>query len=80
MNADWWIQALATFSASSITYRSELRSSNNEVEYRSDYTVSISSYYDSTYSKPTTLSWLNRKYVKNFYENQYRYLDAKSGQ
>ena len=80
VNADWWIQALATFSASSISYTSRLKASNGVVEYESPYTVSISNYYDSSYSIPTTISWLNRKYVKNFFENQYRYLEAKSGQ
>ena len=80
VNADWWIQALATFSASSISYTSRLKASNDVVEYESPYTVSISNYYDASYSIPTTISWLNRKYVKNFFENQYRYLDAKSGQ
>lgn len=72
---DWWIQALATFSQSSISYTSQLKASNEVVEYESTYSsVSISNYYDSTYTTPTTLSWLNRKYVKNFFENQYRFL------
>ena len=80
VDADWWIQILATFSSSSISYTSRLKASNDVVEYESSYTVPITGYYNSSYSTPTTLSWLNRKYVKNFYENQYRFLEAVSSQ
>lgn len=74
-DVDWWIQALGTFSQASISYTSQLKASNEVVEYEATYSsVSISNFYDSTYSTPTTLSWLNRKYVKNFFENQYRFL------
>ena len=40
----------------------------------------MSNYYSSSNTKPTKLSWLNRKYIKNYFENQWRYLDAKAGQ
>ena len=76
----WWIQAVGKFSSTSIQYTSRLKASNGVVEYEDTYPVSISAYYSTSKSTPTTLSWLNRKYVKNFYENQVRFLEAITGQ
>jgi hypothetical protein len=36
--------------------------------------------YNSSRSIPTKLSWLNNKYVANFYETQYKFLQAIAGQ
>ena len=80
MDVYWWIQAVGTFSATSISYTSRLKASNEVVEYESSYVVPITNYYSTSKTKPTTLSWLNRKYVKNFFENQVRFLEAVSGQ
>ena len=81
LNTYWWLQVVAQFNALTIGYTSRLKARNNVVEYEATYpSVSISNYYSASNAKPTTLSWLNRKYVKNFYENQWRYLEAVSGQ
>ena len=76
----WWVQVLGKFSSASVSYTSRLKASNNVVEYESIYPTSLSSYYSSSKTIPSTLSWLNRKYVRNFYENQVRYLEAVAGQ
>ena len=76
----WLIQTVGKFSATTIQYNSYLKASNGVVEYYASYTVPISTYYSATKTIPTTLSWLNRKYVKNYYENQVRFLEAVSGQ
>lgn len=76
----WWVQVVGKFSSSSVTYISRLKASNGVVEYESTYPVSFANYYSATKTIPTTLSWLNRKYIYNFFENQVRYLEAVSGQ
>lgn len=76
----WWVQVLGKFSSTSVSYTCRLKASNGVVEYESIYPTSLSNYYSTSKSIPNTLSWLNRKYVRNFYENQVRYLEAVSGQ
>ena len=71
---------MGKFSATSVQYTSRLKAANSVVEYQASYTVPISTYYSTSKSIPTTLSWLNRRYVKNFYENQWRFLEAVAGQ
>jgi hypothetical protein len=36
--------------------------------------------YNSARTIPTTLSWMNRKYVKGYYENQFRLIEATTNQ
>ena len=74
------IQTVGKFSATTVQYTSYLKASNGVVEYEASYTVPIATYYSASKVIPTTLSWLNRKYVKNYYENQVRFLEAVSGQ
>lgn len=81
IDVDWWVQALVTLSSSTIVYTSRLKPANNVVEYESNFPgVTLANYFDSDRSTPTVLSWLNRKYLKNFFENQYRFLEAVAGQ
>lgn len=80
MNTYWWVQIVGKFSSASVTYTSRLKASNGVVEYESTYPISLANYYSASKTIPTTLSWLNRKYIYNFYENQMRYLEAVSGQ
>ena len=80
LNTYWWVQIVGKFSSASVTYTSRLKASNGVVEYESTYPISLSNYYSASKTIPTTLSWLNRKYIYNFFENQYRYLEAVSGQ
>lgn len=76
----WWIQVFATFNSATLAYTSYVMASNNNiVEFQSSYTITMPG-YNSSRSIPTKLSWLNNKYVANFYETQYKYLQAISGQ
>lgn len=80
LSTGWWIQVFASFNSASLTYISSVKASNNLVtEYQSTYTIPLVG-YNSSRSIPTKLSWLNNKYVANFYEVQYRYLEAVTGQ
>jgi hypothetical protein len=74
LSTGWWIQIFATFNSATLAYTSYVMASNNLVtEYQSSYTITMSG-YNSTRTIPTKLSWLNNKYVANFYENQYKFL------
>ena len=61
----------ATFNSATLTYTSTVMASKNQVvEYSSTYTMSLAG-YNSSRTIPTTLTWLNNKYVANFFETQY---------
>lgn len=63
----WWIQIFATFNSATLAYTSYVMASNNNiVEFQSSYTNTMPG-YNSSRSIPTKLSWLNNKYVANFY-------------
>lgn len=70
----WWIQIFATFNTATLSYTSYVMATNNlVVEYQSSYSISMSG-YNTSRAVPTKLSWLNNKYVSNFFETQYKYL------
>lgn len=73
LTTGWWVQVFATFNSATLTYTSTVMASNNlVVEYSSTYTITMSG-YNSSRSVPTTLAWLNNKYVANFHETQYKF-------
>jgi len=67
LTTGWWVQIFANFNSATLAYTSYVLASNNQVvEYQSSYTVTIAS-YSASRSIPTTLSWLNNKYVPYFH-------------
>lgn len=67
LTTGWWVQIFATFSSATIIYTSYVMASNNlVVEFQNSYTVTLGA-YNSSRSIPTTLSWLNNKYVPTFF-------------
>lgn len=80
LTTGWWVQVFATFNSPTLTYTSTVMASNDlVVEYSSTYTITMPG-YNSSRTIPTTLAWLNNKYVANFYETQYIFKQAISGQ
>jgi hypothetical protein len=67
LTTGWWIQIFATFSASTLVYTSYVMASNNlVVEFQNSYTVTLGA-YNATRTVPSTLSWLNNKYVPIYF-------------
>ena len=63
-----------------MSYTSYVKASNNnEIEYQNSYTVPLAA-YNSSRTVPTALSWTNQKYVAHFYETQWKFLEAITGQ
>ena len=76
----WWIQAWVQINSGTLAYTSYVKASNNnEIEYQNSYTVSLSA-YNSSRTVPSALSWTNQKYVAHFYETQWKFLEAVTGQ
>jgi hypothetical protein len=80
LTTGWWVQVFCTFNSATLAYTSYVMASNNlVVEYQSSYTITMAG-YNSVRTVPTKLSWLNNKYVANFYETQYKFLSAITAQ
>jgi hypothetical protein len=80
LSTGWWVQIFATFSSATHTYTASVMASNNMVvEYQTTYTMTMPG-YNASRTIPTRLSWLNNKYIANFHETQYKFLEAVTGQ
>jgi len=56
-----------------------VKAPNGVVHFETPYPVSISTFYDASRNIPTTISWLNQKYFRYFFENQKRFIEAATG-
>jgi hypothetical protein len=80
LTTGWWVQVFATFNSATLSYIWSVTSTKTSViEYQFTYTTTLSG-YNAARSIPTKLSWLNNKYVANFYETQYKFLQAVATQ
>jgi hypothetical protein len=67
LNYGWWVQILCTISSASLSYTSYVQASSNlVVEYTNSYSITLSG-YNSSRSIPTSISWLDNRYVLYFY-------------
>jgi len=69
LSIGWWIHVFAKLTSASLAYTFQISPKNLVPEYLTSYSTTLTS-YDGTKVIPTQFSWLNRKYVYNFFENQ----------
>jgi len=74
LDIDWWIHIFAKFTSAALAYTFQISPKNLVPEYLTSYSTTITG-YNSSKIIPTQLSWLNRKYVPWFYENQVKLLE-----